>query len=246
MDNKALDIIDARCNHEDVSTLFRLTSSLFVIANSVIVMSLRVAQFCAVHLLIVCVRCSATGCRRSCLFWWRLWQPHKAVSKILSLLCCIYRNPYTQMIHTGWQDQHFVRGEGNGKIVSERAVKLCRVSGGLSPLILNLGTKWQPVVRAAGNPLGTRWGGGVPGAGPNFLEKKNILRVCLWNNKSPAHSAVSVKVRQMSFYLRCIFSLIPLQSPLQARSQPALHLPTADLWNAKFFGPGLSALHIRS
>jgi hypothetical protein len=69
----------------------------------------------------------------------------------LSLLCCIHRIPYTQMIHIGWQDEHFVRGEV--KIVSERAVKLRRVVGGISPLILNLGIKWKRVVRATSSPL---------------------------------------------------------------------------------------------
>jgi hypothetical protein len=79
-----------------------------------------------------------------------------------------------------------VRGEVKGKIVSEMAVKLCRVSGGISPLILNLGTKWQRVVRAtssplyhgeraAGYPFGTKLEeGGVRGAGPSVLEEKNI------------------------------------------------------------------------
>lgn len=32
---------------------------------------------------------------------------------------------------------------GESKIVSERAVKLCRVGGGISPHILNLDIKWN-------------------------------------------------------------------------------------------------------
>jgi hypothetical protein len=50
-----------------------------------------------------------------------------------------------------------VRGEG--KIVSERALKLCRVSGGISPHIFNLdikGNEWP-------EPPGRRW---PPGKGP--------------------------------------------------------------------------------
>ena len=45
---------------------------------------------------------------------------------------------------------------GEGKIVSERAVKLCRVVGGISPLILNLDTKWKRAVRASSSPLDHR------------------------------------------------------------------------------------------
>jgi hypothetical protein len=81
-----------------------------------------------------------------------------------------------------------VRGEG--KIVSERAIKLHRIIGGISPLILNLGNKWKRAVRATSSPLdhgeraagyqlGAGMGGGLRGAGPNVLEEKNVLRVCL-------------------------------------------------------------------
>lgn len=84
---------------------------------------------------------------------------------------------------------------GESKIVSERAVKLCRVGGGISPHILNLDIKWNEwlepprrhLIKGKEPPV-THWvrdwgvGGwerGVRGAVPNVLEERNILRVCL-------------------------------------------------------------------